>query len=73
MQLEKNQKIRLLLEATMLIVAFVGVPVIASTMLTSGFLDLTSVMESKGCLIYQTYPSKVDCAASIASSGPLKT
>jgi hypothetical protein len=72
MGVEKNHKIEWLIGATMLIVAFAGVPVITSTMLASGFFDLTSVMESKGCLIYQTYPSKVDCTASIDSSDPIK-
>ena len=71
MKIEKDPKILRLSLATVLIVAFAGISVITPALSVSES-NVETEIEGRGCLIYQTYPSQVDCAVSIVPSGLLK-
>ena len=72
MKIEKDPKIFRLSLATALIVAFAGTSVVSPALSVSEPFNVENTIESRGCLIYQTYPSQVDCAVSMVPSGLLR-
>jgi hypothetical protein len=57
MKIEKDLEILRLSLATVLIVAFAGISVITPALSVSES-NVETEIESRGCLIYQTYPSQ---------------
>jgi hypothetical protein len=57
---------------SVLIVFFTGIAVIPPAQSISSPVEPASVNEGRGCLSYQTFPSQVHCAVSMAQGGLLK-